>query len=466
MEEKFPNSPIIADFKTQYGKRLAKEARERDKEEKKLVKANTRVFRKLLNQPFRQLSDSRFFRKKMNQEQQLDIITKLRSINNDSSSCKLPYRISIIQSSFLQNHHKLIALKKIDTLNNMDFGDTEYFKLRNWVQTFMEIPFGIYREVVLHTENKPEVSDFMSNAFQTLNNAVYGLDDAKIQIMQMLGQLVTNPLSVGSSIAIQGPPGTGKTSLVKEGISKILGRPFNFIALGGATDSSYLEGHSYTYEGSTWGKIVQILLSSKCMNPVIYFDELDKISDTPKGEEIVGILTHLTDTSQNSEFHDKYFSELDFNLSKCLFIFSYNDESRVHPVLKDRMYRIYTKGYDVKQKVIIAKNFLLPAIREQVKFVESEVVIPDDVLVYIIDNFCMKEEGVRNLKRCLEIVFTKLNLFRLMDTDTELLSHKDFKGLVFPSLSSSSSYVLTKANVDILIKKREDENMSYKAMYL
>ena len=98
-----------------------------------------------------------------------------------------------------------------------------------------------------------------------------------------------------------------KTTLVKKGISKILNRPFEFIALGGATDSSFLEGHSYTYEGSTWGHIVEILLRSKCMNPVIYFDELDKVSDTPKGEEIIGILTHLTDTAQNTQFHDKYF---------------------------------------------------------------------------------------------------------------------------------------------------------------
>ena len=100
-----------------------------------------------------------------------------------------------------------------------------------------------------------------------------------------------------------------KTTLIREGISKILNRPFTFIALGGATDSSFLEGHSYTYEGSNWGKIVDILIQSKCMNPVIYFDELDKVSMTPKGEEIIGILTHLTDTTQNVQFHDKYFSQ-------------------------------------------------------------------------------------------------------------------------------------------------------------
>jgi ATP-dependent Lon protease len=116
------------------------------------------------------------------------------------------------------------------------------------------------------------------------------LNDAKMQIMQMIGQWISNPKAVGTAIAIKGPMGTGKTTLVKEGISKILNRDFAFLALGGATDSSFLEGHGYTYEGSTWGKIVDILIKSKSMNPVIYFDELDKISETPKGEEIAGIL--------------------------------------------------------------------------------------------------------------------------------------------------------------------------------
>ena len=222
-----------------------------------------------------------------------------------------------------------------------------------------------------------------------------------------------NPKAVGTAIAIKGPMGTGKTTLVKEGISKILGREFAFIALGGATDSSFLEGHSYTYEGSSWGQIVEILIKCKSMNPVIYFDELDKISDTPKGEEIAGILTHLTDTSQNSEFQDKYFSEIKFDLSKCLFIFSYNDESKINPILRDRMYRITTEGYDGKQKGVIAKDYLLPKIREQIKFEEKDILIDDEVINYIVENYTQKEKGVRNLKRCLEIIYTKLNLYRL-----------------------------------------------------
>lgn len=134
------------------------------------------------------------------------------------------------------------------------------------------------------------------------------------------------------------------------------------------------------------------------MNPVIYFDELDKISDTPKGEEIAGILTHLTDTSQNNQFHDKYFSEVDFDLSKCLFIFSYNDETKVNPILRDRMYKIKTSGYDKKQKMIISNNYLLPKIRDQINFKLDDIKITDEALNHIIENNCNNEDGVRNLK--------------------------------------------------------------------
>ena len=243
---------------------------------------------------------------------------------------------------------------------------------------------------------------------------------------------------------------THNTSLVKEGISKILNRPFSFIALGGATDSSFLEGHSYTYEGSVWGKIVQILIDSQCMNPVIYFDELDKISDTPKGEEIAGILTHLTDTSQNSQFHDKYFAEIDFDLSKCLFIFSYNDETKVNPILRDRMYKIQTKGYDKKEKTIISNNYLLPKIREQVKFTYEDIIIPDESIHYIIENHCLKEDGVRNLKRCLEIIYTKLNLYRLMKPGTNLFEQEMSLKVEFPM-------TVTNEIIDKLIKKDNDD---------
>jgi ATP-dependent Lon protease len=420
-----------------------------EKKMKKYKERNGRIFKRILHDK-NTMNDFDFF-EKMEPNNQKKIIKEMREINKITRIEK-PYRLTLLESDIPTNL-KGAAMKKISSLRYMEPGSGEYYKIKNWVDTFMRLPFGNYKTLPISIDDGVEAChDFMANAQKTLNEAVYGLNDAKMQIMQLLGQLVTNPKSIGTAIAIHGPAGTGKTSIVKEGISKILNRPFAFIALGGATDSSFLEGHGYTYEGSTWGKIVQILIDSKCMNPVIYFDELDKISETPKGEEITGILTHLTDTTQNSQFHDKYFSEIDFDLSKCLFIFSYNDESKVNPILKDRMYRIQTKGYNQKQKTVISNDYLLPRIREQVKFKNDDIIIPPDVIHYIIDNFCGKEDGVRNLKRCYEIIYTKLNLYRLMRPDSNLFEEDMSLKVEFP-------FTVTKIIVDKLIKGSK-ENIS------
>ena len=257
------------------------------------------------------MNDYAYFNK-LSIEQQKKLLSELNDISDQVKHNK-PYRVSLLESN-IPTKFKAAALKKINALRYMEPGAGEYYKSKNCVDTFMHIPFNKYSELpITRTDGIDKCHEFMENAKQVLDSAVYGLNDAKLQVMQLVGQWITNPSAVGTSIAIKGPMGTGKTTLVKEGISKILNREFTFIALGGATDSSFLEGHSYTYEGSTWGRIVDILIQSRCMNPIIYFDELDKISDTPKGEEIAGILTHLTDTTQNTQFHDKYFSEIDFD---------------------------------------------------------------------------------------------------------------------------------------------------------
>jgi len=401
-----------------------------------------------------------YFKKKLSNKEQLKIMNDLNDINKFMYVEK-PYRLSLLQSN-IPPKFKAIAIQRLNQLSMMEPGEPEYFKLKNWVDNFMRIPFGIYKNLTINiNDGIDKCSEYVVNAKKQLDNCVFGLNSAKMQIMQMVGQWISNPGSMGTAIAIHGPPGTGKTSLVKDGISKILGREFAFIALGGCGDSSFLEGHSYTYEGSTWGKIVQILTESKCMNPVIYFDELDKVSDTARGQEIIGILTHLTDTSQNSQFHDKYFSEIELDLSKCLFIFSYNDEKLINPILKDRMYRIVTKGYDLKEKLTIARNYMLPKIREQVGFGQDDIVISDDVLSHIISNQAKGEEGVRNLKRTLEIIHTKLNLYRLVKPETTGIFEKDM------GIKVTFPYTLTKKDVDTLVKVEECISQSVlNSMYL
>jgi ATP-dependent Lon protease len=425
---------------------------------------NTEAYYKLIHQDpkaKKNTNEISYFKKKLSHKEQTRVMRDLKEINSFMDMDK-PYRLALLESD-IPTKFKAIAMQKLNVLKSMEPTDSEYYKMKNWVDGFMRVPYGIYKNLSVSLENGvDECHNFIENAKKTLDDCTFGLNDAKMQILQMVGQWIANPSAIGTAIAIKGPPGTGKTTLVKEGISKILGREFAFIALGGTSDASFLEGHSYTYEGSTWGKIVSILMESKCMNPVIYFDELDKISDTPKGEEIASILTHLTDTTQNSQFHDKYFTEVDFDLSKCLFIFSYNDESKVNPILKDRMYSIQTKGYDTKEKIIIARKHLLPKIREQVNFQEGEIVISDKTLEYIIGNldFCKEEKGVRNLKRCLEIIHTKLNLFRLVKPGVNLFEDDMKLDVKFP-------FTVEKQHVDVMIKSNDPLNhQSMFSMYV
>jgi ATP-dependent Lon protease len=439
---------------------------------------NLKQYHKLIKNSSGQQKTNEFdyFKTKMSNKEQLKIMEDLKKINKHINVDK-PYRLALLQSN-IPTHFKDLAMQKMNLLRTMEPGDSEYYKIKGWVDNFMRIPFGIYRNLpVQFSDGMPLCQHFMENAKRTLDECVYGMEDAKMQIMQLIGQWIVNPASIGTAIAIKGAAGIGKTTLVRDGISKILGRDFSFIPLGGCSDGTYLTGNGYVYEGASHGKIVQLLIDSRSMNPVIFFDELDKVSDTPKGEEITGVLTHLTDTTQNSQFHDKYFSEIDFDMSKCLYIFSYNDETKINPILKDRMYRIEIKGYETKDKVIIARNYLLPKIREMVAFSETDVVIPDETIEYIANNkqFSQDEKGVRNLKRCLEIIFTKLNLYRLMKkepdvaadtapttdqtTNTNTIINNTKLQVDFP-------FTVTKFAVDQLVKINDAPNVSLLSMYI
>ena len=436
------------------------------KDMKKLIKqtrsSNTKGYHQLICLQKPKLSgEIDYFKKKLSHKEQLKVMSDLKEINKHIQ-VERPYRLQLLESD-IPTKYKANVMQKVNMLKSMDPGDPEYYKVKNWVDDFMRIPFGKYTGLDVNmTHGLDACNKFMEDAMKILDDCAYGLTDAKMQILQLVGQWIANPSAMGTAIAIKGPMGTGKTTLVKDGISKILQRFFAFIPLGGCGDGSFLEGHSYTYEGSKHGKIIQVLKDSGSMNPVFYFDELDKVSDTARGEEIIGILTHLTDTSQNNEFHDKYFSDVDFDLSKSLFIFSYNDESRVNPILKDRMYCIETKGYDAKEKTVITKDYLLPKIREQVGFAKEDVIIPDETIEYIVNNkgITKGEAGVRNLKRCLEVIHTKLNLFRLVKMDKDNMFSKEIKMTVkFP-------FTVTKEDVDKLIKSEVNQNQSVLSMFI
>ena len=277
-----------------------------------------------------------------------------------------------------------------------------------------------HNQIVELESNVQKVENEMNDVMNIMEKSIYGHSRAKSQIMKIIGQWMNGKMS-GYCFGFEGSPGIGKTSLAKKGISKCLidenneTRPFSFIALGGSANGSTIEGHSYTYMNSTWGKIVEILMDSKCMNPIIYIDELDKVSKTEHGKEIIGILTHMIDSTQNDSFQDKYFSGIDIDLSKALFIFSYNDPEQIDRILLDRIHRIKFDNLTLEDKMVIVRDYILPEINDKMGF-DNVVNLDDHLIQYIIENYTL-EPGVRKLKEILFDMYGEINL-EILKVDT------------------------------------------------
>lgn len=373
---------------------------------------------------------------------------------NDGDNTDKPYIFKLTENKKIPMKIKKVIYNKIKIFMLLNKGDNEYYKLNKWIDNSLKIPYNNDKKLSINinkgTDKCKKYIDFCINK---LDEIVYGMNDAKSQFIQLIAKIILNPKSIGQSIALKGPMGTGKTTLLK-GISKILNRDLVLIPLGGASDGSYLEGHSYTYEGSTYGKIVDLLIQCKSSNPIIFFDELDKVSNTYKGDEIIGILTHITDSTQNTEFYDKYFSEISIDLSRCLFVFSYNEEHKVNKILKDRLYVIETNGYNIQDKIMISTQYLIPNIQKELK--HNEVIFNNNNIQYIIEK-TTNEKGVRNLKRSLEIIITKLNLFTILSEKQLKKKELIFKNIKFP-------FKIDNRMIDILLQPLSQPQ--YLSMYL
>ena len=224
------------------------------------------------------------------------------------------YEFFLLSNTTVEN--KRVIINKLNELHKLSIFAGEYSKLYKLINTISQIPFGKYHNIKFNN-----ISDYLTNINKELNNKIYGHNETKNQIIRILAQFIVNPNANGYIIGIQGSMGVGKTKLIKDGIAKVLGFPFSFIPLGGISDSSYLKGHLYTYEGSTYGKIVDEIIKAKVMNPIFFFDELDKISSGRYGEEITNTLIHITDPTQNDNFTDKYLEEIKLDLSKSTIIY-------------------------------------------------------------------------------------------------------------------------------------------------
>lgn len=342
----------------------------------------------------------------------------VKSIKNLQIIYGLDYNVKVTKENIL-HFLKSINFDSLIQDKNSEYQISQY--LHEVILLFQQLLNNDYFNYLLTIEKN--VNEIVSkndsivkyiNTFNSiLDNAVYGHKNAKLQIERILGQWI-NGESSGYCFGFEGLPGIGKTSLAKKGIANCLKdknnnpRPFSLIALGGSSNGSILDGHNYTYVGSTWGKIVDILIEHKCMNPIIFIDELDKVSKTEHGKEIIGILTHLVDSTQNTNFQDKYFSNIDLDLSKALFIFSYNDVELIDKILLDRIHRIKFDTLTLDDKLIIVKDYLLPELYTKFRL-NNVLIFKDDEIKFIIEHYT-NESGVRKLKEVLFEIVSSINL--------------------------------------------------------
>ena len=367
-----------------------------------------------------------------------------------SFKLKQLYEIAHKMNGELDTDDKLIFTEKTKKTVMVKLIQSKIYSVSNTV--FSKYPIEIIKQYMdvrnKWLQYKTDTQQYIANVGDILDDAVYSQAEAKNEIKRIIAQWINGEMK-GYCFGFEGPPGTGKTSLAKKGIARCLidadgkTRPFAFIPIGGSSNGATFEGHSYTYVGSTWGKIVEVLRDTECMNPIIYIDELDKISKTENGREIIGILTHMTDSSQNDEFYDKYFSGVKIDLSKVLFIFSYNDASCIDSILADRIHRVKFNNLSRRDKIYIANNYLLPEFLEMVGFTPNSVSFTDTVLEYIIDSYTF-EAGIRRLKQKLFEIIREINLQCFMEPTKYTLPLEVSIELVNDIFSDKPKIILTK----------------------
>ena len=332
-------------------------------------------------------------------------ISKLKNINQND----VDLSTQVLVCKNMPNYVKNIVIDKIEEMKS---NNGDYYKQKIYIDCLLNYPWKAEEKYFESLQNDNiESIKLLDNVKNVLDTKIFGHDDCKNLIQELIGKWISNPSSSSKSIAIHGPPGTGKTLFAKSlGLS--LNLPFSQISLSGLDDRCILNGHSYTYNSAQPGLLLRKIIEAGKSRCIIYFDELDKTCTKNGINEISNVLIHVTDPNTNDKYADSFFSEITFDLSKILFVFSYNDKSKIDKVLLDRMEKIEIKSYSTSDKIKITKNFILKEICNELNFPHDIVNISDKNIEYIIENYTM-ESGVRELKRKLEKIYSKLNLEKI-----------------------------------------------------
>ena len=325
--------------------------------------------------------------------QQLNAIRK--ELGEDEPDGAQDYRTRV-EDADLPDEVRKAALREVGKLERASDQSPESGWIRTWLDTVLELPW--------HT--KTTDSTDISVAREVLDADHHGLEDVKDRIVEYLavrsrraqrGLEVVGGRGSGAVMALVGPPGVGKTSL-GESVARALGRKFVRVALGGVRDEAEIRGHRRTYVGALPGRIVRAITEAGSMNPVVLLDEIDKVGSDYRGDPAAALLEVL-DPAQNHTFRDHYL-EVDLDLSDVLFLATANVVDTIPQALLDRMELVTLDGYTADDKIVIARNFLLPRQLERAALTEDEVSVTDDALREIAADYT-REPGVRQLERLL-----------------------------------------------------------------
>jgi ATP-dependent Lon protease len=378
---------------------------ESEEEESHQYMHPTRWERKRKINTFNLITEEQLLKKRKIKEIKKEIYKYKKSSNKSTGNLEediLLLDIPIETKSFLLDKYTTNVKNKSDSSESVT-------KSKNWFSTALNVPYGKLTPFPVNKDSsKKELNTFFDNVKQKLDDRIYGLEYVKDEIMEFIARKITvGPDSKGHILALHGAAGVGKTVILKT-LAEALTLPFHQINFGGMSDSSILTGHSETYIGAKPGKIVEILSESNCMNPIIYFDEIDKISDS-RSREVNGVLTHLLDEEQNSHFQDNFLSNIPLDLSKAFFVIAFNDINKVNSIVADRMKIIHIKNPTIEEKNIIAKSKMIPEITS---LLGIENVLNDELIKYTV-NKSSSESGVRLMKKHFEKLFNKINYLTL-----------------------------------------------------
>ena len=364
-------------------------------------------------------------------------LEKIKSVNQEDVDLKK----QIVLNKNMPQYVKRIAMARLEELKA---GNSEFYKNQTFIKKLIDFPWISDTDIdkfSLIKSNPIECKKFIQKAKLDMDSTVYGHDNCKETIMELIGKWISNSNSMGKSIGLLGPPGVGKTLFAKA-LGKILDIPYTSVNIGGVDDGSYLTGHSFTYSSAQNGIIIDNMIKAGSARCVMFFDEIDKVGLKHGINEIMNILIHLTDPNSNDKFNDKFFQEINFPLNKVLFIFSYNDASKVDKVLLDRIEQIEVTAYSMTDKIKIFNSHLLKELCKDIDLNPSTIKFPNDVLSYIIDSFTY-EAGVRDLKRKIEKILNKINLEKLYQSGL-------FESQLY---SEDNPLVITKEMVDKFLDK-------------